>query len=80
MSVTVESGAVHSLHTVCGGEVTPLQEESSRKPALILRRTDGEEELWQIAKECRTSVRSIKEANDLKGSSVPENTLLLIPM
>ena len=80
VSVTVESGAVHSLHTVCGGEVTPLQEESSRKPALILRRTDGEEELWQIAKECRTSVRSIKEANDLKGSSVPENTLLLIPM
>ena len=34
----------------------------------------------EIAKDCRTSVRSIQEANDLKGTSVPENTLLLIPM
>ncbi|MDD6643832.1 MAG: DUF3794 domain-containing protein [Firmicutes bacterium] len=80
VSVTVESSAVHSLHAVCGGEITPLEEESGRKPALILRRTDGEEEIWQIAKDCRTSVRSIQDANDLKGTSVPENTLLLIPM
>lgn len=80
MSITVESGAVHPLRAICGGEIDPLEESSERKPAVILRRTEGEEEVWQIAKDCRTSVRSIKEANDLTGETVPEDTLLLIPM
>ena len=80
VSITVESSAVHPLRAVCGGEISPLQQESARKPALILRRTDSDEEIWQIAKDCRTSVRAIKEANDLTGETVPENTLLLIPM
>ena len=80
VSVTLESSAVHNLHAVCGGEISPLQETNARRPALLLRRTDGEEDIWEIAKDCRTCVRSIREANDLKGDSVPEDTLLLIPM
>ena len=80
VGVTVESSAVHPLRAVCGGEIAPLQQSPGERPSLLLRRTEGETELWDIAKDCRTSVRSIREANDLPGDTVPEHTLLLIPM
>ena len=80
VNVTVESHAEHCLKTVCGGEIAPLPaEEDGRKPSVILRRSDGEE-LWDIAKSLRTSVKAIAEANDLQEDYAPENTLLLIPL
>ena len=80
VGVTVESSAVHPLRAVCGGEIAPLQQSPGERPSLLLRRTEAETELWDIAKDCRTSVRSIREANDLPGDTVSEHTLLLIPM
>ncbi len=80
INLTVESKAEHSLRCVCGGEVRPLEESTKQKPALILRFTDGQEEVWEIAKSCRTPVEAIRGANDLQQDTVPANTLLLIPM
>ena len=80
VNLTVESRAEHLLHSVCGGEVTPLEGNMGAKPAVILRFTDGQEDVWEIAKNCRTTVEAIREANDLAQDTVPANALLLIPM
>lgn len=80
VAVTVETTAEHPLRGVCGGTIEPLAEAETKKPAVILRRTHGEEELWDIAKSLRTPVGSIAEANGLQGTTVPADTMLLIPM
>ncbi len=80
MSLSVDSFAEESIRTVCGGEITELPPTRERKPAVILRRTDGQEELWDIAKACRTPMEAIARANDVEGTVVPANTMLLIPM
>ena len=80
LAVTVETTAEHSLRCVCGGTVEPLSEAEGKKPAVILRRTGSDEELWDIAKKLRTPVAAIAEANGLQGPTVPADTMLLIPM
>ena len=75
----VESVAEHQLRAVSGGEVAQ-PEENGKRPALILRFTETAEELWEIAKSCKTSEAAIRQANDLSGDVVPADTLLLIPM
>lgn len=76
----VQSSAQQLLRRVSGAQVLPLQEEGEQRPSVILRFTDGKEELWQIAKSCRSSVEAIMAANELDGEEVPENSLLLIPL
>lgn len=80
LAMTVETSATHRLRGVCGGTVAPHEGERKRQPAVILRRTDEEEELWEIAKSLRTPVQAIRAANDLDGTTVPADTLLLIPL
>ncbi len=80
VQLRVESYAAHPIRAVCGAEMSEAVHEKGRKPAVILRRTEEEEELWDIAKACRTSVQAIEQANALEGASVPANTMLLIPM
>ncbi len=63
-----------------GAELRPLPETQERRPDLILRRTEQDEDLWSIAKAYRTSTGLIEEANALDGSPIPEGTMLLIPL
>ena len=79
-AMTVESSANHHFEAVSGGQIMPLPMQEGRRPSVILRRTDAQEELWQIAKACRTPVRSILEANGLQEETIPEGTMLLIPL
>ncbi len=76
----LECWANHSLRTICGGEISELPKEQGRKPAVILRRTDGEEEAWEIAKACRVPLQEVLQANQLSGPTIPANTMLLIPV
>ncbi len=80
VAVTIETTAEHSLRSICGGSIEPSAETDERKAAVILRRTSGEEELWDIAKSLRTPVDAIAEVNALQGPTIPANTMLLIPM
>lgn len=80
LQLRVECCAEHPIRAVCGGEMSEAVQEKGRKPAVILRRTEESEELWDIAKACRTSVKAIEQANALEGASIPANTMLLIPM
>ncbi len=80
MQARVECYALHPIRALCGGEMNELAQEKGRSPSVILRRTEEQEELWEIAKACRTSVQAIEQANALDSTSVPANTMLLIPM
>lgn len=64
---------------VSGGET---EEEESREagPSLILRKVGREESLWSVAKQYRTTCRSILEVNEIpEESQLPRDRLLLIP-
>ena len=80
MSLTLESSAEHRIEGVCRGEIQELPEEEGRRPSVILRRTCQEEDLWELAKACRTPVREILEANGIEGEVIPADTMLLIPL
>ena len=78
--VSVDSFAEQTIRAVSGGEITPTEQTAQRRPAVLLRLTDREESLWEIAKSCRADMRLITAANELNGGTVPAGTLLLIPM
>lgn len=80
LDITVDSMAQQTFRAVSGGTVEPLTEQSGKKPAVILQRTDGESSVWDIAKQFHTPVGEILSANQLEADTVPENTLLLIPI
>lgn len=80
VEMTVESTASHRLKAVMGGEITDLPAEAEMRPSIILRRAGENEELWEVAKAYRTSVRRIREANDLSADAIAADTMLLIPL
>ena len=59
-------------------ELGELQQPDSRRPSLILKKSDGKT-LWQMAKETGSTVSFIREANHL--DTEPDNAqMLLIPV
>ena len=66
------------LTMVTGLELGDATEPDPGRPSLVLRRT-GEQGLWDLAKECGSTVDAIRRANQL--SEEPEKgRLLLIPV
>lgn len=67
------------LCSICGGT---LEEGESREdgPAVIIRTLEADGELWEIAKELRTTVSAIQIANDMEEEVAPAGTMLLIPI
>ena len=64
---------------VAGGE-TEEPENRESGPSLILRKVSPEESLWSVAKQYRTTCRSILEVNEIpEESQLPHDRLLLIP-
>lgn len=53
--------------------------EGTVRPSVVVRRVEGEEALWDIAKSCGSTIRDICGANELASEEVPAGTLLLIP-
>lgn len=79
VQVTLASTARHALKAVCGGTTEP-EPEDARRPGVILRRTEQPEQVWDIAKACRTAPETVTAANDLQADEAPAGTLLLIQM
>ena len=75
--LTLETMGISHLMTVEEAEWTdtPLNPE---RPGLVIRRSAPGETLWSLAKQYRTSMDTIAQANDLGGDPTP-GTLLLIP-
>ena len=63
---------------VVGLEAGETEEPDPHRPSLILRKA-GEEPLWEVAKQCGSTVDAIRQANKLQ--TEPENgQILLIPI
>ena len=80
IALEVSATAQERLQLVCGGTVSELPPQEQRKPAVILRRTIGDEEVWSVAKGLRASVEAITRANAIDGDVIPDGTMLLIPI
>ena len=68
---------VRDLEEAC---ISELPRSMERRPSVILRRTEGEESLWELAKSYNSTVEGIRLANDLNDDHIPGDTLLLIPL
>lgn len=80
LQLTVDTFGLQNFRSLKGGTLTELPMSKERRPSVILRRTEGEEDLWDIAKHYRTPVEAIREANDLTEDPIPHGTMLLIPL
>ena len=80
VTVLLESYAEQPVRGICGGEINPLEKSTEARPGVILRFANETEDVWDVAKDCKTTVDAIRQANNLTGDSVPADTLLLIPM
>lgn len=70
-----------SSQTVLTG-LTLSDEAAAAQPSCALRLyfADAGEDIWEIAKRCRTSMNAILEENGLENEILAEKTMLLIPM
>lgn len=50
------------------------------RPSVVIRRVGDNESLWEIAKSCGSTIKDICTANALLSESVPNGTVLLIPV
>ncbi len=78
--VTVEAGVFseEGIPMVTGLDLGEIQEPDPGRPSVILRRA-GDKCLWDLAKECGSTVDAIKKANQIQEE--PENgRMLLIPV
>lgn len=77
---TLDSLSAGALKTLCGGKIgdEPLPEEE--RPSVILRPAAPEDTLWSLAKQCRTTMASIRDANVLGEDEAVLSGMLLIPI
>ena len=80
VDIAVECTADQHFKAVSGAQIEPMEKEAGKRPGVILRRTDKDESVWELAKRFHTPVEAILSANRMENGTIPENTLLLIPM
>ena len=73
-----DSVSNQGIPMVTGLEVGEQQEPDPGRPSVILRRT-GEDDLWSIAKRTGSTVKAIRQANNLQ-EEPDSNRILLIPV
>ena len=74
----LETVSSSPIPMVAGLELGELREPDPKRPSLILRRTNGLS-LWDLAKECGSSVAAIRNANGLQDEPL-DSQMLLIPV
>ena len=78
ITVMMETAASGGIPMVTALELGELREQDPQRPSVILRRPEGQT-LWEIAKDCGSTVSAIREANGLQTEPEDEE-LLLIPV
>jgi hypothetical protein len=78
VSLDVECMAKEDYRSLCGGEIRPQERKKGDRPAVIIRRSQSGERLWDIAKAHGSTVEHIRRANHLD-SDCTECGILLIP-
>lgn len=72
----LEQGEVPAIDQVQVGEKL---ESAGRQPSVVLRAVHPGEDLWAVAKACRTTETAILEASGLEAGAVAPGQMLLIP-
>lgn len=78
MTLDVQTCAQQQINMMKGLQLGEVITADPERPSLILRRCGGRS-LWQLAKECGSTVDAIERANQLTGQPAAEQ-LLLIPV
>lgn len=78
MPVSWSCGARQEIPVVSAVRIGDLRKPDGDRPSLILRRA-GEESLWELAKQCGSTVEAIRKVNQLSGEPA-ERQMLLIPV
>jgi hypothetical protein len=69
----------YAVPAVASAHLHEREEESQPRPSVIVRRAMPGERLWDMAKECSSTVDAIRAANGLEGEQLPCGSVLLIP-
>lgn len=78
MKLITEAASARTVPMVTGLELGEMETADPTRPSVILRRAGGKS-LWELAKDCGSSVEAIQEANGL--TIEPEKSqILLIPV
>ena len=78
LQLTSRSYCMTEIPMIAEITYSDLEEPRVNSPSLILRRT-GRRSLWEIAKECGSTVEAIRQANRLDGDPTGDR-MLLIPV
>ena len=78
VNVDAVTTAGQGIPIVTGMEMSELEKSNPNRPSLILCRV-GKRRLWDVAKQCGSTVESIKQTNSLQGEP-DSNAVLLIPI
>ncbi len=69
-----------SCQAVVGMEADEKAEFPKEKAALKIYYANKGESIWEIAKNCHTSMNAVMEENNLPGEVLPEDAMLLVPL
>ncbi len=78
MQLQLLTNAQQAFPMLTGLQMGELEEPDPERPSLILRRAE-ELSLWQMAKDCGSTVEAIRKANGLAADPLP-GQMLLIPV
>lgn len=78
VNVNAVTTAGQGISVVAGVEMGEPEKANPNRPSLILCRV-GKRRLWDVAKQCGSSVEAIRQANNLQGEP-DSNAVLLIPI
>lgn len=78
VNVNAVTTAGQGIPVIAGAEMGELEKVNPNRPSLILCRV-GKRRLWDVAKQCGSTVEAIRQANSLQGEP-DSNAVLLIPI
>ncbi|MBR5021965.1 MAG: DUF3794 domain-containing protein [Oscillospiraceae bacterium] len=78
VNVDAVSTAGQGIPVITGAEMGELEKTNPNRPSLILCRV-GKRRLWDVAKQCGSTVEAIQRANSLQGEP-DSDAVLLIPI
>ena len=78
LQVDTQTVTAQKFPMLTGLKLGEIREKDPDRPSLILRRV-GTDSLWQIAKQCGSTMEAIRKANGGEQELLPD-TVLLIPI
>lgn len=72
--------AYQSVNNITALRKNGAAQVADKRPSLILRTVNAGEDLWEIAKLCRSTIEDIRTANQVNGDIPEQGSILLVPV